>query len=308
MSYSKIEWMGEKGRNWPVVTGCTACSPECDRCWAAVMTHRLGHHPHEKVRRENAGLTTNEGDGVRWNGHIALNDHLLREPLRWPHGTFAFVAPRGDLFHSRVSESYLRQVFHAMKVAPHVTFFVLTKRAERMEEFLRAKVCAEGAALPNVWVGVTVGCHESLWRLDALEETPAVVRVVSAEPLLEPIRLVRACGCVREWHGKKERIPPYRLMFKARASTAGVVRSAYRECDCCQGTGWVSRDYLDWVIVGAESGPGARPMQEEWVRSLRDDAQACKATFFYKQHVIDGKKVRLPALDGKVWADRPKLK
>jgi protein gp37 len=63
--------------------------------------------------------------------------------------------------------------------------------------------------------------------------------------------------------------------------------------------------YIDLAIVGAESGKGARPMDEDWVRSLRDEVKAANKSFFYKQNVVNGRKVSLPELDGKVWSELP---
>ena len=63
--------------------------------------------------------------------------------------------------------------------------------------------------------------------------------------------------------------------------------------------------YIDLAIVGAESGKGARPMNEDWVRSLRDEIKAANKAFFYKQNVVNGRKTSLPELDGKVWSELP---
>jgi protein gp37 len=62
---------------------------------------------------------------------------------------------------------------------------------------------------------------------------------------------------------------------------------------------------LDLVIVGGESGAGARPMNEDWVRKLRDECADAGVAFFYKQRVDNGRKISLPLLDGKQWAEMP---
>lgn len=64
--------------------------------------------------------------------------------------------------------------------------------------------------------------------------------------------------------------------------------------------------YLDLVIVGSESGPGARPMDDEWVRLLRSQCQTSGTAFFFKQRIEGGRKVELPELDGRQWAEFPK--
>ena len=132
-----------------------------------------------------------------------------------------------DLFHEEIPDSYLRQVIAVMRQASIHTFQILTKRAERMAEFLRLE------KLPrNVWVGVTVENRgHGLPRLDALRRISASIRFVSAEPLLEDLDEIDLAG-------------------------------------------------LDWVIVGGESGPKARPMKREWVLNIKRQCDEQRVDFF----------------------------
>ncbi len=129
--------------------------------------------------------------------------------------------------------------------------------------------------LPNVWLGCSVEDQRRAdERIPLLLDTPAAVRFISAEPLLSAIKL--------------------------------------RETLSINGNGdWLAsglsgeRKGLDWVIVGSESGPNARPCEIEWVKSLRDQCVAASVALFWKQHIINGKKIGLPELDGRSWAEFP---
>lgn len=151
-----------------------------------------------------------------------------------------------------------------MGETPQHTYQILTKRPTRMEVCLRS-----GKILPNVWLGVTVESRKHVSRIDDLCKCPAAVRFVSLEPLLgladiSPY-LARKC---RRCHGRGER------------RIGGMIKRTAC-CGYCTGTGW-ERSGLDWVIVGAETGPGARPMHPDWVRSIRDQCVQAGVPFFFK--------------------------
>jgi protein gp37 len=104
----------------------------------------------------------------------------LELPLRWKKPQTVFVNSMSDLFHEGVPEEFIRRVFDVMRRAPWHTFQVLTKRAERMETL------GQDLDWPtNVWMGVSVETQTYLYRLDHLRRTPAHVRFISFEPLLE---------------------------------------------------------------------------------------------------------------------------
>jgi protein gp37 len=142
-----------------------------------------------------------------------------------------------------------------------------------------------------IWLGVSVEDQARAdERIPFLLDTPAAVRFISAEPLLGPINLTAIDAERGSYDG-----PMYVVDALTRRN-----RDMGRPCPDAP-----SR--LDWVIAGAESGPGARPMDENWVRTLRDQCTAAKVAFFYKQRIdSQGHKVSLPELDGRIHNEFPK--
>lgn len=251
---SKIEWTDA---TWNPVTGCTEVSPGCDHCYAKTFAERFrgvrGHH-------------------FERGFDVVLRPERLDQPLRWKRPRRIFVNSMSDLFHDSIEADYIADVFATMALAPQHTFQLLTKRHGRMRSLLsdpeftmwvgaqmrnRGEDEWETWPLPNVWLGVSV--ENQQWaniRIPALLDTPAAVRFLSCEPLLGPVDL-------GQW---------------TRPHTV----------DCLAGPPWCScgRDgdgYLDWVIVGGESGHGARPMHPDWARSLRDQCTAAGVAFHFKQ-------------------------
>lgn len=188
---------------------------------------------------------------------ITLHPERLTQPLRWRKPAQVFVNSMSDLFHQDVPDEYIVQVFDAMANAQRHTFEVLTKRHARMRAFVTKYVAGEFGepelpgvgVLPNVWLGVSV--ENQQWadiRIPALLETPAAVRFLSCEPLLGPVNL-------NPWRNPGDLPDPH---------TPADPR-------------------FDWVIVGGESGPGARPMHPDWARALRDQCVAAGVPFLFKQ-------------------------
>lgn len=160
--HSGIEWTEA---TWNPTVGCTKVSPGCDRCYAERVTLRF-----PKTFPNAFNLT--------------LRPSALELPLHWKRPRMIFVNSMSDLFHADVPESYIRDVFDVMQRCPQHTFQVLTKRAERLHRL--------APRLPwpsNVWMGVSVESAKYRWRVDYLRRTPATVRFVSAEPLLERLCL-----------------------------------------------------------------------------------------------------------------------
>lgn len=269
---SGIEWTDA---TWNPITGCSVVSPGCTNCYAMKLAGtRMKHHP------SRAGLTDDSKAGPVWNGKVRLNEQWLDQPLRWRKPRLIFVCAHGDLFHEAVPDAWIDRVFAVMALAPQHTFQVLTKRAERMREYLQSwgdlgyRWCTAahdiingdpGAAprfpLPNVWLGTSA---EDQQRADArippLLDTPAAVRFISAEPLLGPVEIKRHFSPT-ETHG----IDLSRDLGSKVGACVGVIPA------------------LDWVIAGGESGPGARPMHPDWARSLRDQCAAAGVPFHFKQ-------------------------
>jgi protein gp37 len=158
--HSGIEWTEA---TWNPTSGCTKISPGCERCYAERVARRF-----PKTFPNGFALT--------------LRPAALDLPLHWRRPRMIFVNSMSDLFHVRVPDSYIADVFDVMARCPQHTFQVLTKRAIRLARLSRR--------LPwprNVWMGVSVECADFSWRIDWLRSVPAALRFVSAEPLLGPL-------------------------------------------------------------------------------------------------------------------------
>ncbi len=212
----------------------------------------------------------------------------LSDPLRWRKPARVFVNSMSDLFHESLPDEAIAAVFVAMAAAPQHTFIVLTKRAERMRRFMTghrlsyedfvgvaaffvgsecntdavidAAWARYRAGLSNLWLGVSVEDQPSAdERIPHLLATPAAKRVVSYEPALGPVDF-------RNW------IDPHGCHGHSAIGDGSDLQS----CDGCI-------PYIDWVIVGGESGPGARPCDVAWIRSARDQCRAAGVPIFVKQ-------------------------
>lgn len=164
MSTTKIEWTD---KTWNPVTGCTKVSAGCQHCYAARMAIRL-----------KAMGQPNYVNGF----DVTCHPHMLEVPLHWKKPAVIFVNSMSDLFHEKVPDEFIRDVFNVIKRAPWHQFQVLTKRSER--------VMAMAAGLPwppNLWMGVTVENAACKYRIDHLRAVPAAVRFLSIEPLLDSV-------------------------------------------------------------------------------------------------------------------------
>jgi len=262
-----IEWTDA---TWNPITGCSVVSPGCTNCYAMKLAGtRLKNHPSRE------GLTRNTKAGPVWTGEIRFNRKWLDQPLRWTKPRAIFVCAHGDLFAEGVNELWIDNVFAVMALAPQHTFQVLTKRPDRMRDYIRGMeqrrdfIAGYGALiwggdrpdwvyetahealarpLPNVWLGVSVEDQKRAdERLPILLDTPAAIRWISAEPLLGPISIVDAM-----WAGDGP-------------AEANLLAT------------------LDWVVAGGESGADARPMHPDWARSLRDQCAIAGVPFLFKQ-------------------------
>ncbi len=186
---------------------------------------------------------------------IILHHDRLDQPLRWRKPHRIFVNSMSDLFHDDVPTAFLMQVVLTMSRSPQHTYIILTKRTNRMYGFLSNMT----KPLPNVYLGVSVENQKTAdERIPLLLRTPAAIRFISAEPLLGPLNI-------------QQYLWPQRISSREehdREHESGLF------CD---------ERSLDWVIVGGESGPGARPMHPDWARSIRNQCQSAGAPFFFKQ-------------------------
>lgn len=245
-----ISWTDSTFNPW---WGCTPISPGCAHCYAATLDHRTGGDCF------GAGKTRRTFGEKHWN-----------DPLRWNKAAekegkprLVFVASMADVFDAEAPAGELEKLWDVIRKTPHLIWQILTKRADRIAMSLPSDW---GEGFPNVWLGVTAENQE---MADAripllLLDIKAAKRFVSLEPLLGPVDLARITILEPE--------PPH---------GPGVYLDALR--GHVIGPDDMLDAKIDWVIAGGETGPGARPMNPEWARSLRDQCQAAGVPFFFKQ-------------------------
>ncbi len=172
----------------------------------------------------------------------------FNDPLKWKEPRLVFTCSWSDWFHE-AADAWRDEAWAIIRKTPHLTYQILTKRPERIAANLPADW---GDGYPNVWLGVSVENQRFVERAGVLAKIPTAKRFLSCEPLLGPVSFRWA-----SWHPLS------------------------RERNTEQHDGL--RHYFHWMIVGGESGPDARPMELEWARTLRDQAQASGVAFFLKQ-------------------------
>lgn len=287
MADTKIEW---SDKVWNCIRGCSIVSDGCRFCYAMRQAHRFNFEggPYQ-------GLTVLTSTGPKWNGDVTLLPDKLGDPMRWKKPARIFVNSMSDVFHEGVDDSFIDRIFGVIQLCPQHIFQILTKRPERMMQYMnepgRGGKVMEAAAReafdqdtlvsrhgklpetaeyhweasnqlgqsvitvktgtwppPNAWLGTSVENQKTfVERMEYLVATKASVRWLSVEPLLGPI-------------------------------DASVV---------IHPSGWVATAYAlantHWVVVGGESGPGARPMHPEWACTLRDQCNTRGIPYFFKQ-------------------------
>jgi len=267
MGKTAIEWTD---RVWNPVTGCTKVSEGCRNCYAEGIARRFW--------------------GERKFSDVRIHPERLEQPIHWRKPSKIFVNSMSDLFHPAIfddlgEETFIDEIFAVMAATPWHTYQVLTKRATAMRDYMNDKrraVYVEHSLetiygehgwcspdfewpLPNVWLGVSAEDQQSAnERIPVLLETEAALRFVSCEPLLEKVTIFDyLCGICMDCYCGGLDIPPHDHEVQSRK--------------------------IDWVICGGESGPHARPMHPDWVRSLLDQCveaenlQCESVPFFFKQ-------------------------
>lgn len=257
---SAIEWTDHTFNPW---IGCTKVSPGCDHCYA---------------ERDMAGRLK----VVQWGPHSArvrTKPANWRKPLAWNSKHEQFFAEHGrrqrvfcsslaDVFDNAVADEWRNDLANLIQDTPHLDWLLLTKRIGNAGAMLRA-MFLDGVP-DNVWLGATIVNQAEADRdIPKLLRTEASVHFLSMEPLLGPVDLTTAACKPCPTSGGNLSMDP----------TTG----AYECCSRCDFTGIGDEWGIDWVIVGGESGPGARPMHPDWARSLRDQCAAVGVPFLFKQ-------------------------
>jgi protein gp37 len=256
MKRSGIAWTDYSGGNLNFVrrgkAGDCEVSEGCRGCYALRVGERFGNLPETTT-------VYPEKIAKLWLQNFPRVDG--RDPR-------CFVCDTGDIFHPNVSEHWLTEAFGMMNYRRDVIWQVLTKRPERMKDFIRRWVAnppvdrrqiVDGMVPSHIWLGVTAENQAMAdERIPLLLQTPAALRFVSVEPMLEGVDL-------DEW----------------------IWGNRCPDPECGDST-WdhycrLGDQRTHWVICGGESGPAARPMHPDWVRSLRDQCVAAGVPFFFKQ-------------------------
>ena len=246
---------------------CTKVSQGCKHCYAETIANRFWATQYPP----------NEDGSPRKFTDVRLHPERLDDPLSWRKPRRIFVNSMSDLFHENVPFGFMMAVWGAIDSCKRHTFMVLTKRPERLLAFFDwwendAQMLTGPGIFPNVWLGVSVEDQATAdERIPLLLQTPAAVRFVSYEPALGPVNF-------SEWILPDETHPSHGIL--------------------------TGDPQLDWIIMGGESGPGARPMHPDWARSVRDQCQTVGVPFFFKQWGEFCSFEQLPE-DGKGLKDTP---
>lgn len=259
---TKIEWCDHTFNPWE---GCQKVGPGCDHCYAETRNARFA-----------GGTAINWGPGAPRRRTSASNWAL---PIRWNAQADAFMAQHGrrqrvfcaslsDVFDNAVAPQWRADLFALIASTPNLDWLLLTKRIGNVQGMLAELAhgndpelsLLDMMPLPNVWIGATIVNQEEADRdIPKLLAVPARVRFLSMEPLLGPVTL-------REVHSDMCEI-------NALTGDHGVLRPLRGR----------SEAKVHWVIVGGESGPGARPMHPDWARSLRKQCESDGTPFLFKQ-------------------------
>lgn len=262
-----IEWTDA---TWNPVTGCSVVSPGCTNCYAMKLAGtRLQHHPSRK------GLTTASKAGPVWNGEVRFNRDWLDQPLRWSRPRKIFVCAHGDLFAEGVPDAWIDQVFAVMALTPQHTYQILTKRPDRMAEYV-SDIHGEGLA------------RLMLTKVDHQTGRRALLDLIEADRLARALPNVLLGVSVEDQVRADQRRAPMAQIAAAGWTTFVSYEPALGEVDW---TGW---EFLRWLIAGGESGPHARPPHPGWFRIARDWCAENGVAFFFKQW---GSWARDPDLD-----------
>lgn len=287
---SKIEWTDHTFNPW---IGCTKVSPGCAHCYAeTLMDTRRGRAQWGKGKPRVRTVASTWNEPRKWNRKLenqwictcGFDENYVSTPLQCPKckervptqkRQRVFCASLCDVFDDEVPIEWLADLLGLIDDCKNLDWQLLTKRPENIASRMDAAMHGNfdrlntfAKHMPHVWLGTSVENQEMAdQRIPALQLIPASVHFLSCEPLLGPVDLKLG-----------------------------------RNGHCLQRT--IGED-LHWIICGGESGPGARPMDPAWARSLRDQANAAGVAFHFKQWGGVNKKTAGRELDGRTWDELP---
>lgn len=299
---------------WNVVRGCTKVSAGCDNSYAMGIAHRFSG-----AGLAYEGLTRKIAGRGQWNGKVKLAPELLTLPFTWVKPRRVFVNSMSDLFHPSVPFEFIADVFAVMSVSTRHTYQILTKRPERMRQFLREYLvnyeginydqwldeCCPGddfdpdnISAPNIypeWKALGIGPgggYDNCGPVFPYENVHLGVSVEDQQTANKRIPDLLECPAAIRFLSCEPLLGPVDLTnVCVQADRHG---EEYQNCLSLED--WVdypesqevinsvgSGALIDWVIAGGESGPGARPANPDWFRALRDQCVAYSVPFFFKQ-------------------------
>jgi protein gp37 len=261
---SKIEWTDATFNPW---IGCTKVSAACDNCYAEAWDKRHG--------------------GARWGAKAERKrTKTWGDPRKWQRQADAFEAEHGrrrrvfcaslaDVFDNQVPPEWRCDLWDLIRECDRLDWLLLTKRPQNIAKMLPPDW---GDGWPHVWLGTTAENQtEADRRIPHLLATPAAVRFVSAEPLLGSIDFAR----LRRFNAAGA---PWIDALHGLVTRGDYLARSPDECSMNVSTTIPGElPALDWIIVGGESGPSARPMHPDWARSIRDQCAAAGTAFLFKQ-------------------------
>ncbi len=287
MGETNIEWTDA---TWNPTRGCSRVSPGCVHCYAERQAAR--NLPGHRSPTTGEAFAIIKNGEPHWTGKVELIESKLMEPLHWKKPRRVFVNSMSDLFHENLPTRDIVRVAAVMALTPWITYQVLTKRAQRLplvfdaqmeydvkgcawemlgrlpkfnHQHLGSNVGSRPWPLPNVWLGVSVENQQTAdERIPELLRTPTAIRFVSYEPALGPVDCRPFLDPLAHLDGF------YRSQIQKGMFNEDQVDS-------------LKRPTLDWVIIGGESGPGARPFRAEWARDIIAQCKAAGVPVFCKQ-------------------------
>lgn len=298
---TKIEWADHTFNPW---IGCTKVSPGCDHCYAEAWDRRFAVSG--AAMHWGAGKTRTRTSAANWRLPLRWNERTRISFDAWavmrrlgyedawliahghvpPRRPRVFCASLADVFDNEVPVEWRRNLFDLIKNTPNLDWLLLTKRIGNAATMIEEAISELDIGYdpdyamwpwPNVWIGATVVNQDEADRdIPKLLATPAAKRFLSIEPMLGPIDLRLP---TRVWVGSSGRRGCSHCCNGDRCDDP--THFDRRHCPYCRGTGEATP--FDWVIVGGESGPRARAMHPDWVRSLRDQCVGAGVPFHFKQ-------------------------